>query len=301
VTVVALDTHRREKIGGSEAASACGVDPYRSRLMLWYEKVNGVERDESEAMRLGTLLQPAVAELAGERGHEIMPAPADGFTHPTLPWMVVHPDGFCSVDGERGIAEIKTRGTGWNDDDERALFAYIMQVQHGMEVTGLAVGLLVVLHGGHGGLRLELREIERDQELIERMVELEFEIWDAVRTETPPKARGAKSDADAVKLMFPSADGSAIRATGEAWRWVKEARQLKEQRDECDRQYKERVQNIQVYMGQAERLVSPFDDKAATWPTIESTRLDGTALKAARPDVWCEFAVTKSNRRFDLP
>src|SRR5207245_10367367 len=125
VTVNALDNRRREKIGGSEAAAACGIDPHRSRLMLWYEKVNGVERDESEAMRLGTLLQPAIAEIVAERGYEIMPAPADGFTHPTLPWMICHPDGFCAVDGERGIAEIKTRGTGWNDEDELALAGYV--------------------------------------------------------------------------------------------------------------------------------------------------------------------------------
>ena len=30
MTVVDLDTRRRDKIGGSEAASACGVDPFRS-------------------------------------------------------------------------------------------------------------------------------------------------------------------------------------------------------------------------------------------------------------------------------
>jgi putative phage-type endonuclease len=300
VTVVDLDTHRRNKIGGSEAAAACGLDPYRSRLMLWYEKVNGVERDESEAMRLGTLLQPAVAEIAGERGYEIMPAPAEGFTHPDLPWMVVHPDGFASVDGERAIAEIKTRGTGWTTDDERALYGYIMQVQHGMEVCGLDAGLLAVLHGGHGGLRLELREIERDDELIARMISLEQEIVDAVRTETPPKARGQKSDKDAIDLMFPVSDGSAKRATGDVWRMVKEARQRKEQRDECDRQYKELVQNIQVFMGDAEKLVSPFDEDACKWPSVTATRLDGSALKAARPDVWSEFAAAKTHRRFDL-
>jgi putative phage-type endonuclease len=300
MTLVALDTHRREKIGGSEAASACGVDSYRSRLMLWYEKVNGVERDESEAMRLGTLLQPAVAEIAGERGYEIMPAPAEGFTHPDLPWMICHPDGFSTVDFIRAGAEIKTRGTGWSEDDDLALATYVMQCQHGMAVCGLNVWLLAILHGGHGGLRLELREVWRDDALIERMIELEQEIVDAVRTETPPKARGAKSDTDAVKLMFPSADGSAIRATGEAWTWVKEARQLKEQRDECDRQYKERVQNIQVYMGRAEQLVSPFDDQVVKWASVNSTRLDTTALKSARPDVYQEFAVATPTRRFTL-
>src|SRR6266705_4456945 len=119
VTVVALDTRRREKIGGSEAASACGIDPFRSRRLLWYEKVNGIEREESEAMWLGTLLQPAIAEIVAERGYEIMPAPADGFVHPDWPWMVVHPDGFSSVENERALVGIKTRGTGWNDDEER--------------------------------------------------------------------------------------------------------------------------------------------------------------------------------------
>ena len=56
-----------------------------------------------KAMRLGTLLQPAVAEIASDRGYGIMPAPADGFTHPEHAWMICHPDGFASVDGERAV------------------------------------------------------------------------------------------------------------------------------------------------------------------------------------------------------
>jgi putative phage-type endonuclease len=300
VAIVDLDTHRREKIGGSEAASACGVDPYRSRLMLWYEKTHGVERDESEAMRLGTLLQPAVAEIAGERGYDIIPAPADGFTHPDLPWMIVHPDGFAPVQGVRAVVEIKTRGTGWSSENERELFGYYMQVFHGMAVTGCKAGLLVIFHGGHGGLRLETREVVEDAALVDQMIELEQEIVDAVRTETPPKARGAKSDTDAVKLMFPAADGSAVRATGEAWTWVKEARQLKEQRDECDRQYKERVQNIQVYMGQAEQLVSPFDDQVVRWPSVTTTRFATKKFEEAHRSLYTEFLDHGTGRRFTL-
>src|SRR5438477_9435388 len=214
MSVVALDARRREKIGGSEAASACGIDPYRSRLMLWWEKVNGVERDETEAMRLGTLLQPAVAEIASERGYEIMPAPAEGFTHPEHAWMVCHPDGFGNVDGARAVVEIKTRGTGWSSEDERELYGSYMQVFHGMAVTGCEAGLLCILHGGHGGLRLETREVVRDDALTAQMVELEQEIVDAVRTETPPKARGSRSDGAAVRQMFGLSDGRAIRAAG---------------------------------------------------------------------------------------
>ena len=300
MTVTALDTRRREKIGGSEAAAACGLDPYRSRLMLWYEKVNGVERDETEAMRLGTLLQPAVAEIASERGYEIMPAPADGFTHPEHAWMVCHPDGFASVDGERAVAEIKTRGTGWSSEDERELYAYYLQVFHGMAVTGCGAGLLCILHGGHGGLRLDTREVVRDDALTDQMIGLEQEIVNAVRTEQPPLARGTKSDGEAVKQMYGLSDGNAKRANREAWRWVKEARELKEQRDEVDRQYKERVQNIQVYMGEAEQLVSPFDEHVAKWANVTEHRFNAAAFKAAHPSVHAEFVRENNVRRFYL-
>ncbi|NDC64365.1 MAG: hypothetical protein EBZ59_10375, partial [Planctomycetia bacterium] len=34
---------RRAGIGGSDAAAACGIDPYRDRLTLWAEKVGLAE------------------------------------------------------------------------------------------------------------------------------------------------------------------------------------------------------------------------------------------------------------------
>ena len=252
-------------------------------------------------MWLGTKLQERVSELVTERyGYEIMPAPADGFVHPDWSWMIVHPDGFSSVQNERALVEIKTRGTGWTDDEERALFGYVMQVQHGMEVIGCDVGLLAVLHGGYGGLRLEVREIERDDELIGTMIALEQEIVDAVRTLQPPPARGTKSDDESLKLEFPSSDGSAIRATGDVWQMVKDARGLKEQRDEVDRQYKERVQNIQAYMGEAEQLVSPFDEQVCRWPTVTEHRFNAAAFKAAHPSIHAEFVRENPTRRFYL-
>src|SRR5207244_4570335 len=159
-------------------------------------------------------------------------------------------------------------------------------------------GLLVVLHGGYGGMHLELREVVRDDALTDQMVELEQEIVDAVRTLQPPPARGAKPDGESLKLEFPRSNGSAVRATGDVWQMVKEARGLKEQRDEVDRQYKERVQNIQAYMGEAEQLVSPFDDQACRWPTVIEHRFSVSAFKAAHPSLHSEFVRENSVRRF---
>lgn len=300
MTVVSLDTRRREKIGGSEAGDACNVG-YLGRLGLWWAKMNGLSPDESESMWLGTRLQSPVAELIAERdGYEILPAPADGFTHPTHSWMVCHPDGFTAVQGERAVAEIKTRGTGWSSEDGHELWSYELQVQHGMEVTGLDYGLLGVLHGGHGGLRLEVREIERDDKTIALMVEMEHEIVEAVRTGTVPPRLGHRRDAETVRLMHSTSNGKPIRRDREWDEIDKELRARKEQLATVKAQVTELETYYKLRMGDYETCISPHDTRPAKWATREVTRIDTTALKAARPEIASEFAVTKPERRFTL-
>jgi len=300
VTVTDLDSRRRFTIGGSQAASACGVDPYRSRVMLWWEMLNGVEREDSEAMQLGRLLQPVIAEAMSERGFDLMPAPADGFVHPSEKWMIVHPDALTAVGGARGIGEIKTRGSGWRSEDEHELFPYVMQLQHGLAVTGLDVGVLGVLHGGYGGLQLVTRVYQRDDALIRRMVELEQDLLQHVRTARQPSADGSRSTSDAIHAMHPASDGSEVRASGEVWEWVQDARERKMQRDAIDRQYKEMCQNIQLFMGEAETLVSPHDTKVARWPTVRKNRFATKRFSAAHPALYSEFLEQGSERRFTL-
>src|SRR6266536_6700739 len=108
MTVVDLATRRRDKIGGSEAASACGVDPFRSRIMLWAEKTGRVERPETEAMKWGKLLEPVVFQELERQGYDVMPAPDVEWSHDSFARIVGHVDGFVALDGERAVLEIKT-------------------------------------------------------------------------------------------------------------------------------------------------------------------------------------------------
>jgi len=300
MTVVSLDARRTLTLGGSDAAAACGVDPFTSRLMLWYEKCNGVEREDSEAMALGRALQPAVADILGDRGFDVMPAPADGFVHPTRPWMVVHPDGFAVIGDEPALLEIKTRGTGWSDDDAQALYSYVMQLQHGMSVTGHNAGLLAILHGGHGGMRLETMTVLRDDELIAMMVALESDFLDCVRTETPPAPRGTKSDTEAIRLMFPDAAERSYRATGDLYRDVRELRARKEQAKEIKRQVDELEQRVQLAMGDAVELYSPNDQLCATWRDTLSHRFDSKAFREDHPKLFDRYNMAIPGRRFLL-
>ena len=55
---------RRQGIGGSDAAAAVGLSPWKTRLELWLEKTGQTpDREETPEMRRGTLLEPVVKQL----------------------------------------------------------------------------------------------------------------------------------------------------------------------------------------------------------------------------------------------
>ena len=49
---------RRQGIGGSDAAAILGLSPYKSPLLVYYEKVHGTVQEDSLAMELGRELEP---------------------------------------------------------------------------------------------------------------------------------------------------------------------------------------------------------------------------------------------------
>lgn len=302
MTVIDLET-RRYRIGGSEAAAACGVDPFRSRIMLWAEKTGRVERPESPAMRMGKLLQPAVADLVQHEGYEVMPAPADALTHPEHGFMIGHPDGMVWLDGphgpEVGPLEIKTRGTGWRDDAD-ALASAVMQAQHYMALAVSESALIAVLHGGYGGIALDLRVVQRDDKLIGLMIAMEREFVQFVRSDTPPDPDGSASARDAVRAMFGTAEsGKTARATKEIWQTVKRIREADERIAAIKQQREQDAQAVQVFMADAEELVSPLDTLAARWPVATRTSVDTAALRKALPHIASEYEKQTTYRTFN--
>jgi putative phage-type endonuclease len=301
VSVVSLDSRRAQTIGGSEAASACGVDPYRSRVMLWAEKTGRVERDDSEPARWGRLLEPVVYAELERRGWNVMPGLADGLRDDERPWLVGHPDGFAEIDGEAALLEIKTAGAWagreWHKDAGAPL-AYLVQLHHYFELTGYDLGLLAVLVGGQ---RLETRIVQRDDAVIASMLDLEEGFREHVRTDTPPAPDGSGSAGDAISALHPrSTSGLVVRLDATDWRIYRDLRARKEQRDTIDRQVAELEQRLKLAMGAAETAISPHDEACAKWTSYERTSLDTTALKKALPAIASEYSTTQTLRRFTL-
>src|SRR5438105_11507649 len=248
VTVIPINAAQGWTLGGSEAAAACGVDPYRSRVALWLEKRGELRNDAGEPALWGTLLEPVVYAELERRGYDVMPAPRDGFQDDDPPWLVGHPDGFAEVDGEAALLEIKTAGQ-WTAGEWRnesgAPLPYLLQLHHYFELTGYSVALLAVLIAGQ---RLETRIVHRDDAVIERMLHLEGDFIDHLRNGEMPTPDGSDSARDALRESFRASVGLVVRADKTIERHVQEARILRESIKQRQEQLAKHEQIVQADM-----------------------------------------------------
>ncbi len=293
------DLRPRVTLGGSSAAAAAGIDPYRSRVMLWLELTGRVERPETEAMAWGTALEPVIMAELAERGYDPSPDVIDHWRDDARPWLVGHPDGFVTLDpGARALLEVKTAGPFAHRWDESAPLHYQAQCQVYMYLTGLGRALLACLVGGQ---RLVLQTIDRDDTAIGYLLAALDDFYGYVLRDEPPPPDGSDSARDALALMYPSATSGLVhRLTAAEWESVRELRARKEQLAAVKAQMTELENKLKAAMGDAETAVSPFDSEALHWRSVSRTAVDVARLKELRPELASLFTTTTETRRFTV-
>lgn len=187
--------YRKLGIGGSDASVVCGINRYKSPVELWMDKTDQLPYQEAgEAAYWGTQLESLVrSEFTKRTGIEVEQV------HQLLqseerPFMLANLDGICEhPDYGPVIFEAKTasayKASEWEDSipDE-----YLLQIQHYMSVTGYSGAYIAVLIGGN---TFRWKFIERDEELIAAMIELEADFWNHVQNNTPPPLDGSGASA----------------------------------------------------------------------------------------------------------
>ena len=181
--------HRKTGIGGSDASVVCGINRYKSPVELWLDKTGQLPPQEAgEAAYWGTQLESIVrAEFTKRTGIEVSQV-KQLLQSEEYPFMLANLDGICEVpDVGSCIFEAKTASAykvgEWEDTipDE-----YMCQVQHYMAVTRYAGAYIAVLIGGN---TFKWRFVERDEELISMLIELESAFGSHVQNGTPPPMR----------------------------------------------------------------------------------------------------------------
>ncbi len=245
-------TETRLVVTGSEAAAACGVDPFRSPVALWSEKLGlAVERADNEAMRWGTLLEPVIRSEVEARGYATAPAPEEAITHADYPWLTGHPDGYVlQPQREAGILEIKTTSTYRREEwaDGHIPPHVVVQATVYMMLTASKWALVAALIGGQ---RLEVREFDYDEAIAALIAERTEDFLEHVATRIPPPPDGAKSTSAALARLWPGASGETVELDPGMITVVREREALRQQAKVIDKQIEEHDQALKMALGSA--------------------------------------------------
>lgn len=287
--------HRRKGIGGSDAAAVAGLNPWKSPIAVWLEKTGQVEPEEpGEAAYWGTVLEDIVAqEFAKRTGFKVRRRNAI-LQHQEYPWMIANVDRL--VVGDNAGLECKTtnafKAKEWEQDEVPA--QYLIQVQHYMAVTGYSAWWLAVLIGGNTFI---YKKIERDNELIQQLIEIEKDFWENhVLAGVPPEMDGSTASTELLKHMYPEGRPNTIDLPSEAGELIEaldflneELKALEERKAECENRLK-------AMLGENE--MGRFGERLVTWKNIASNRFDSKTFAKDYPDLYKKYLKTSQFRRF---
>lgn len=166
---------------------------------------------------------------------------------------------------------------------------------HQLAVTGKqAADVAVVLGGQH----LEIHRIERDEEMIARLIELERAFWTHVEHDTPPPADGTASAETALRCLYPEDDGQTVDFRDQpglsaAFAELKALRQSIEEKHAHEALLK---QTLQQAMGEATR--AEFSNGYVSWcKAKDSIGFDVARLLRDRPHLRDKYSLLKPGAR----
>lgn len=210
---------RKDNINASEGGALLGVDKYRTPLQVYYEKFGDLVTEETEAMRRGRWLEPAVIKAVAETRPDWEVSPRlEYYDDPELR-VGCTPDAFLTDKaGRKGILQAKSVDErtfqGWRADGEvRAPLAYEVQtVIEAMETHRMDFAVLGVLIVGYR-TDLQILPVPVHEGAWGMFLKRAKTFWsDAEQGVTPPVTA---PDAELMKKLYPTSDGSIIDLSGD--------------------------------------------------------------------------------------
>ncbi len=232
-----LEARKTFGIGSSDVPAIVGVSRFQSALALYHEKL-GLTRPSAnyeELARWGQILEEPISQRYAEETKRVIHNPNAGGVWTIVrakdrPHMIASVDRFIVGVPEDakpapappiGVLEIKNAHLMMKDEwlaehNNEPPVEYQVQLQHQLAVTGAKWGSIAALIGGS---MFVWADVPRDEELIAKLVELEDEFMERLRTRTPPKADGSESSREVLKRIYPKDTGATVQLPIEAIEW----------------------------------------------------------------------------------
>lgn len=287
---------RRAGIGGSDVGAIMGFNQYKSAYQVFLEKTGQYHEEvDNEAVYFGNALEDFVAQEFAKRTGKKVRRLNKMLVHPEHDFMLANLDRV--VVGERAVLECKTASEyvkeAWEGEEIPA--SYLCQVHHYLTVTGFEKAYIAVLVGGN---KFIWKEIERDEEFIQILIDCEKDFWENhVLKDVAPPIDGSDATNELIKKMYPQDDGTAIMLTKDDDVLLDAIDSISSEIKALEQQKKEYENKLKLKLENAAEGHTPRHE--VTFKTIVTNRVDSKRLKAEAPEIYEKYTKQSKSRRFN--
>lgn len=286
---------RKRGIGGSEAASIAGLNPWSSALKVYMDKVSEEVESipDNERMRVGRDLEDYVAKRFEEATGKKVRRENFLLQHPEHEFMIANLDRV--IVGEDAFLECKTTNSyGKSEWEDGIPLHYELQCLHYMAVGGFDYCYIACLIGNE---KFIWYKIERDEDTIGNLIQIEKTFWkENVLKEVAPDPDGSDACTEIIKKKYDFSIPESIELATGYLEKLKRRDELEECIKEMDKEKKQIDQEIQIEMKEFERAI--VGDRIITWKSQNRTTIDSSKLK--EDGLYDTYAKSSSSRVFKV-
>lgn len=289
---------RKLGLGGSDMAAVLGLSPWRSPIDVWLDKTSDtVEEKESEPMYWGNVLEEVVAqEFAKRSGYKVR---NNNFTLQSeeYPYLLANIDR--EIVGIDAGLECKTanafKANEWDGDNVPD--AYYIQCQHYMAVTGKSSWWIAALIGGN---TFVYKEIKRNEEVIQAIIDTGAAFWELVESKTMPAPDDTKQCENALKKLYQKSNGQSVELPANYGNMIIDYLEIKNQLSELEAK-KRGIENVMKdFLKDNEKAT--YGEHFVSWKSTKPREtFDAKAFKDDYPELHKKYIkVGEPSRRMDI-
>lgn len=281
---------RRKVLGASDVAGVLGISKWSRPLDVWLSKMESVDTEETQSMRLGHRLQPAIAEEAAEMEGLTIHGTEVFEVAPHASWAGATID-YLARDAVDQLVILECKAT-WQSHWDEIPDYYQTQLAWQCWVHGVNRAKIAVLHASTKVAVYDFNLLEVDPAWFTGVVEYCDSWW---HRHIVNRERPSGEVADLAKILPVAGktvefDEIDVQRLG----WLKLA---KAGVKEVEAEIKSVEDEIKAKLGDAE--VAVFGGQpVATWKAVSTTRFDATKFKKDYPELHASYSESSTSRRF---
>jgi len=307
---------RKTGIGGSDAGTILGVNPYSSPYALWASKTGLVEDTfkGNAATDWGNRLERTVAEaFAQETNKAVVEWPV--MLQGEKPWQLANVDFFIVDKPEwngavttvedmgdlriEAILECKTtgivgRGNARAWENNGVPTSYFWQGAHYSLVTGVHTVFFACLIGSVG---LVIRERNYEQETLGQLLEAEANFWELIQKKSAPDLTGADAEFEVLKALYPESTGTSVEVSEWILDRLADYRQAKAELDEAEAKVKAARVELEAAIADADEATYQGRTLFTYKSNKCSAKFDDKRFREEYPELYNQYLVERQGAR----